>query len=131
MVEDMLRREERLRLCPETQAEFAAVRTEPNGVFRVIEALQRRVAQEFGVSEDDGLTVLRCAERWVGKERAQELSLYRRHNRCVDGPLVIGDVAPMASVQPLPSLDQEAPAFDLASASQPGSLLVLVAGSHS
>lgn len=131
VVEAMLQREEALRLCAETQAAFGAVRAETDGVFRVVEALQRRVAREFGLAEKDGLVALRCAEGWVGKERAQELSLYRRHNRCVDGPLAVGGAAPLGAVPRLPSLDIGAPALDLATACSPGGPLVLVAGSHS
>lgn len=129
----MLRREEALRLCDETQAALRAVRAQPNRVFEVIEELQRRVAREFGVPEVQGLRALRCAEDWIGEERAKELSFYRRHReRCADGPLRVGDTAPLAAVPPLPRVRAGlgGAALQLASlgAARP---LVLVAGSHS
>ena len=135
----MLRREEQLRLAPETQAAFAAcaVRVEDasdehahgvssESLYERIDALQRRVAREFGVDEERGVAALRHAEVWVGAERARELSLYRRHNRCVDGPLAVGDRAPLGDVPPLARV--AGGTLDLSSCEQP---LVLVAGSLS
>ena len=73
-VEAMLRREEHLRLCAETQAKFHAVRHECDGVFRVVEDLQHQVVREFGLPIDIGLNALRCAEQWLGNDRAKEVS---------------------------------------------------------
>ena len=101
VVEAMLAREEELRLCDETQRSFFAARRDPEGVFNVVADLQRRVAREFGLAERVGLAALRNAEDWVGVEKAKELSLYRRYNKCRDGPLREGDRAPLESVRPL------------------------------
>ena len=102
----MLAREEELRLCDETQRAFRAARDPDDpaagGVFRVVEALQRRVVAEFGITDEGrGLDALRRAELWVGDATARDASLYRRHNRCVDGPLRVGDAAPLAAVPSL------------------------------
>ena len=97
----MLRREEELRLSKETQSAFYKVRFENNGIFDVVEKLQGQVAREFGMSEDEGKHLLRCADLYIGMERAKELSLYRRNNICVDGNLKVGEIAPLIEVPPL------------------------------
>lgn len=139
-VEAMLRREEDLRLCAETQAAFYAARREPGGVFRIVEELQRRVCEEFELPEEIGLTALRCAQHWIGEAKAKELSLYRRHNRCVDGLLTMGAPAPLENVPPLPSLGNGVsptarfpgqPLELTLRLSETRFPLVLVAGSHS
>jgi len=127
----MLRREEDLRLCAETQAKLHAVRCEPNGVFRVVEALQEQVVEEFGLPLGVGLKALRCAEQWLGHARAKELSFYRRHNIFVDGLLTVGSLAPLSMVPPLTSLVPGGQALNLAAMHEPGVPLVLVAGSYS
>lgn len=132
----MLRREEELRLCAETQAKFYAARCESDGVFRLVEALQHQVVEEFGLPLDIGLEALRCAEQWLGDERAKELSLYRRHNIFVDGLLAVGSLAPLSMVPALTSLGSgglatQAVALNLAAIQKPGVPLVLVAGSYS
>lgn len=133
----MLRREEHLRLCAETQAKFHAARHECDGVFRVVEDLQNQVVREFGLPIDIGLNALRCAEQWLGNDRAKELSLYRRHNRFVDGPLIVGSSAPLSLVPPLTSLgaggiaEQPVSPLSLATKQEPGVPCVLVAGSYS
>jgi len=138
MVEAMLKREECLRLSAETQRQFREARQEANGVFRIVEALQRRVVHEFGLPEDVGLEALRRAEQWIGSARAQKLSLYRRHNRLADGPLTIGAEAPLGTVPPLLCLSRgetmaktSSFSMSLSAMSKPGRPLVLVAGSHS
>lgn len=136
----MLRREEQLRLADETQAAFAAcaVRAEDaaderahgassEALYECIAALQRRVAREFGVPEAEGVAALRNAEAWVGPGKARELSLYRRHNRCVDGPLRVGDAAPLSRLPPLRRVEGGG-TLDLAACERP---LVLVGGSLS
>ena len=55
----MLRRENDLRLCAETQAAFRAVSSDPAGWLGVVETLQRRVCAEFGLSVSAGLNVPR------------------------------------------------------------------------
>lgn len=135
----MLRREEELRLCADTQVAFSKVRSKEDGVLQIIEDLQRRVAAEFGLPEKEGLIMLRSAERWLGDEKARELSFYRRHReRCRDGPLQVGDVAPFSCVPLLPlvamgscgaSVVQDS--LDLSILGKVDSPLVLIAGSHS
>ena len=97
----MLKREEELRLSDSIQGEFYNVRFERDGVFDVVDKLQGLVAREFGVEEEIGKQLLRSADKYVGMERAKELSLYRRNNICVDGNLKEGDVAPLSAVPPL------------------------------
>ena len=69
VVEAMLAREEQLRICDETQWSFFAVRHEPEGVFKVMDTLQRRVAREFRLERRAGLAALRNAEGWVEKAK--------------------------------------------------------------
>lgn len=140
-VEAMLRREQELRLCSETQVAFGKVRSQPDGVFEVVDALQRQVAREFGLPEEAGISVLRSAERWVGDDKARELCFYRHHReRCRDGPLQVGDVAPFEFVSPLPVISSSCNAgettnldrmLDLNTIQRAGHPLVLIAGSHS
>ena len=125
----MLRREEELRLSEDVQKAFARVRGKSNGVFDVIELLQAQVAREFGLEEVVGKYILRHAEEYVGVEKAKELSLYRRHNICVDGDLNVGDFAPLERVPKLKAVNDEKTlqVVNLAHMRRP---LVLLAGSH-
>ena len=125
----MLRREEELRLSEDVQKAFARVRGKTNGVFDVIELLQAQVAREFGLEEEVGKYILRHAEEYVGAEKAKELSLYRRHNTCVDGDLNVGDFAPLERVPKLKVVNDEKilQVVNLADMRTP---LVLLAGSH-
>jgi hypothetical protein len=67
----------------------------PDGWLDVVEQLQRRVAAEFGLTESVGLDAMRCAEDLLpGDMDIHEISLYRKYNRCVDGPLKVGDSPP-------------------------------------
>jgi len=99
--------------------------------------LQQQVVEEFGLPLGVGLDALRCAEQWLGNARAKELSLYRRHNRFVDGLLTVGSLARLSMVPLLTSLGsgglatQAVPPLNLAAMQEPGVPLVLVAGSHS
>mmetsp|Transcript_7346 Transcript_7346/g.12976 ORF Transcript_7346/g.12976 Transcript_7346/m.12976 type:complete len:127 (-) Transcript_7346:701-1081(-) len=90
----MLRRENELRLAPETQAEFraAGMKSGPSAWLGVVEVLQRRVAAEFGLAESVGLDALRLAEVLCpGDPEIKEISLYRKYNRCRDGAVSVGD----------------------------------------
>ena len=53
------------------------------------------MCREFGVSEDDGLVALRCADSIMPTDRdvqeVQELSFYRKYNRLKDGSVSVGD----------------------------------------
>ena len=94
----MLAREGQLRLCGETQRSLFAVRLEPEGVFKVVNTLQRRAAREFGLVGRVGLAAFRNAEDWVGGRESERNLFYRRHNKCRDRPLCEGDRAPLESV---------------------------------
>jgi hypothetical protein len=95
-LKDMLRREEVLRLCEETQLRLL-LQGEDSYVPVVVE-LQKQVSREFGVEEELGMMLMRCAESFARSDAELEeivsLSLYRRHNRCVDGNLHVGHTAP-------------------------------------
>ncbi len=101
----MLRREDALRLSESTQAAFRSYRDAgrgPEGMLAVPTAVQLRVAEEFGVPPDVGLEALRCAPALLpGDDEVPTLSLYRRHNRCVDGSLNVGDLAPDVELFPV------------------------------
>ena len=108
----MLRREDELRFADETLAQLRASHAanegrDPNAWLTVIAALQRRVSREFDVDDVVGPTLLQRAE-WIfdavgEREEIVALSSYRRFNRIRDGPLEVGDVAPLdrAYVHPL------------------------------
>jgi hypothetical protein len=96
-LKDMLRREEELRLCEETQQRML---TEGDDSYvPIVEEIQAQVSREFGLDPELGTMLLRCAESFARSdaERAEiiGLSLYRRHNRCVDGDLAVGSPAPV------------------------------------
>jgi hypothetical protein len=95
-LKDMLRREDALRLCEETQQQLL-LQGEDSYVPVVVE-IQKQVSREFGVDEEVGMMLLRCAESFARTDAELEeivsLSLYRRHNRCVDGNLWVGQNAP-------------------------------------
>ena len=96
----MLRREEQLRLCPATQAALAA-EPETAGMLAVIEALQRRVAEEAGFSTaadiDAAVAYIRAAQHnFAGDEEVLSIPLYIRNNRCRAGVLAPGMAAPDA-----------------------------------
>lgn len=93
----MLEREEVLRLSQETRAKF--LEQGETAYVSIITDIQKQVGPEFGLSVEDGMTVLQCAESLVGDDVeklniVKEISHYRRHNRCADGPLNVLDAAP-------------------------------------
>ncbi len=97
----MLRREQALRLCDETQAAYAAVGERPAGWLAVTEALQLRVAAEAGFTTPEGAAVavayLRSAQStFAGDAEVLSIPLYVRFNRCRGGTLAPGDAAPDA-----------------------------------
>jgi hypothetical protein len=101
-LKDMLRREEELRLCEETQQRM--LKEGDDSYVPIVEEIQAQVSREFGLDPELGMMLLRCAESFARSdaERAEiiDLSLYRRHNRCVDGSLAVGSPAPVLK-QPL------------------------------
>ena len=93
-IKDILRRENDLRLSHETQQEFQAA-SKPDDWIQVVERLQRRVCLEFGLSEQVGLNAMRRAESLLpGDQDVNEISLYRKYNRCRDGTLQVSDTPP-------------------------------------
>ena len=93
----MLRREDELRRSDETLALFK--QGDINDYNVIIDALQAQVAREFGMEAALCATLLRTADRFARSdtELAQIVaaSLYRRHNRCFDGTVHVGDTAPI------------------------------------
>ena len=101
----MLAREDELRLGPAAQECFRSYRLAglgEEGMTVVVEQVQERVAVEFGIGFIVCKEALRCAEALLpGDPDVKGLSLYRRFNRCVDGPLVAGTPAPNAWLRPV------------------------------
>lgn len=136
---DMLRRENDLRLSPALQQQYREQGYE--AYVPITEALQRQVAGEFGLDPVEGVAYLQGAESLVRGDEARlravrEASLYRKYNRCFDGPLDVGDPAPRL-VLPLWRLNGEQSVAEpcdtfneclAASFSKP---LVVIAGSYS
>lgn len=96
-LKQMLRREDALRLSEDTLKQYKAVGHD--GYVPITTALQGQVSREFGLNEEIGTMLLRTAESFARSpsELAEivSLSLYRRHNRCVDGTVQVGDMAPV------------------------------------
>jgi hypothetical protein len=92
----ILRRENELRLAPETQQRFKAASHKPDGWITVVEELQREVAEEFRLPQQVAFKVMREAESLLpyDVDSIREISLYRKYNRCVDGNLKVGDIPP-------------------------------------
>jgi hypothetical protein len=94
VIKAILRRENDLRLSEETLANFSCCST-PDGWLDVVDKLQRRIASEFGLSEQVGLDAMRLADKLLPDDpEVTEISLYRKYNRCRDGDLREGDHAP-------------------------------------
>ena len=96
----MLIRENELRLSPAIQKMYREQGYDH--YFQITETLQRQVAGEFGLDELVGVNYLQCAENIVMDNAAQlnevrNISLYRKYNRCYDGNLQEGDLAPLLS----------------------------------
>mmetsp|Transcript_6831 Transcript_6831/g.9555 ORF Transcript_6831/g.9555 Transcript_6831/m.9555 type:complete len:128 (+) Transcript_6831:725-1108(+) len=127
----MLRREEELRLSDLTQKNFYKRRNEVNGIFEIVEELQRQICREFKIEEKEGLRMIRRADLIIGQERANELSFYRRENKCIDGPLKVGDVAPCVNGLYLLSEKHQLAQENYILEPTPGFFTVLVAGSLS
>lgn len=93
----MLRREDALRLSEATLRQYKAS-SNADDYVAITTALQEQVGREFGLDAQVGVMLLRTAESFARDEAERKemvgLSLYRRHNRCVDGDLQVGDVAP-------------------------------------
>lgn len=134
----MLRRENDLRISPETQKQYKDLGHE--GYVPVTNALQEKVAKEFGLSIDKGVELLRCAETLVETDPqalniVKELSLYRKYNRCIDGDVKVGMSAP--NLPPLHLLAIQYPLFDVLNSWKDSFQvvgprpLVLLAGSYS
>ena len=102
MIKSMLRRENELRLCDETQQKFKAINTKNpgSGWLQVVEQLQYQVCDEFGLPYDVGLTALRSPQLLLPNDDPDllaeiiDISLYRKYNRCRDGNLNVNDSPP-------------------------------------
>lgn len=130
----MLRREDALRLSEHTLRQYK--RGSAEDYVRITEALQAQTAAEFGLSAEVGSMLLRRADSFARSEaeRAEivQLSLYRRHNRCVDGDLQVGDAAPSLLLQPLPRAGADLPPpVAMPPAAPSATPLVVFAGSYS
>ena len=94
----MLRRENDLRLSPAIQQQYRE--RGYDAYVDITEALQRQVAEEFHLEMTEGVDYLQTAEMLVRPNQARmaevrSLSLYRKYNRCFDGAVQVGDVAPL------------------------------------
>jgi hypothetical protein len=78
------------------QDKFKAVsRHRPDGWLEIVEELQRQACREFGLSEDVGLMALRQAHVLLPDDpEVDEISLYRKYNRCRDGSSKVSDRPP-------------------------------------
>ena len=132
-IKRILRRENLLRLAPETQAAFRAAAAARGGGawLEVVEGLQRRVAAEFGLPSHVGLDAMRQAEALCPDHVAEvrEISLYRKHNRCRDGSLRVGQPPPDAQLVRV-SDGAAASVHGLLASASPAPLVLLV-GSYS
>ena len=92
--------------------------------------LQRRVAAEFGLPEEIGLLIMREANSLLpGDDEVNQISLYRKFNRCTDGTLSVRDAAPNVLIHELHT--GEGVLFhDILALSNKG-LMVMFAGSYS
>jgi hypothetical protein len=143
-IKDLLQHENTVRLCDATMTEYEALRHAGDSEWiNVVERVQRRVCEHFGLSEYVGVNAMRCAEtlpQMTASDVADviEISHYRRFNRCKDGTLQVGDPAPslalfrytgggVARSAPVPCTFPCPSAFDLV----PPSPLLVVAASYS
>jgi hypothetical protein len=124
----MLIRENELRLCPETQREYAKRQAD---YMTFTDELQARVAREFGFEPDIGVDILRCAlQLYPNHTELAEIPLYVKYNRSRQGCLAEGDAVPDV---PLLTLDGEEITIRNYVRSIPGSEsvpLVLISGSY-
>eukprot|EP00698_Gefionella_okellyi_P002070 TRINITY_DN1194_c0_g1_i1.p1 TRINITY_DN1194_c0_g1~~TRINITY_DN1194_c0_g1_i1.p1 ORF type:complete len:246 (+),score=38.08 TRINITY_DN1194_c0_g1_i1:106-843(+) len=106
----MLRRENDLRLSAEYQQRFTSVtKTLDAGSMwiHVVEELQERVVREFGYGPSRelvqyGVDLLRAAQAmYPDDQEIREIALYIKYNRCRDGDLNVGDVAPNVALYPM------------------------------
>lgn len=129
VIKAMLRREDILRLSSETQQAYKEYRLagrSEEGMEVVVDELQARVVREFGLPADVGLEAIRCAESILeGDEEVNSLSLYRRHNRCIDADLNIGDTAP--DVRLVTMSKETVQLLDFVSVEKP---LIVITGSY-
>lgn len=97
----MLKRDDELRLSEETQRAYAKCSDGGDEKCRVTEAVQRRVAKEFGFKDNiaEGLEVMRCAmSMFPGDEDVKDACHYYRYNIHAPCPITLGDVIPDISV---------------------------------
>jgi hypothetical protein len=113
-IKEMLRRENELRLSEQTLSRF---KVEGHEMYvPITEEIQRQVCREFGLSEEVGLTALRCADRLMPTSadlaEIKEISFYRKYNRMRDGDVKEGDCVPSICFHyPFYSLDSKLVSF--------------------
>jgi len=106
----MLRRENELRISPETQKKYAeSEKLSVNDWMGVTLELQRNLVREFGyvgdLKEEYGLQILRAAQTlYPNDPEIMNSVLYLKYNRARQGPLVAGEPAPDI---PLATLDND------------------------
>jgi hypothetical protein len=114
LIKEMLRRENELRLSEQTLSRF---KVEGHEMYvPITEAIQSQVCLEFGLSEEVGLTALRCADRLMPTSEdlaeIKEISFYRKYNRMRDGDVKEGDRVPSICFHyPFYSLDSQLVSF--------------------
>lgn len=107
-LKQMLRRENELRLCDETQQLYGKMGYD--GYVEITLNLQKRVGIEFNLPAEVGVYMLQHAMSLVTDEQdkrdIQNISLYRKYNRLQDGHIHVGDIAPLLDLYPLYTLSK-------------------------
>lgn len=129
----MLKRENDLRISPETQKLYeAAERSADTDWMEVTGRLQQQVASEFGFKESEqnkmAVDTLRSARAQFAAEDPSilDLAVYLKYNRARRGTISVGDTAPNVPLTYLDGLTK-----NLSDIVVPGRPLVLIAGSYS
>jgi len=123
----LLKRENDLRLSPEIQEKFrVANQVRPDGWLTIVPKVHRQLAKEFDIALAVVQEALMTAEKFVSTDIANDISLYRKYNRCKDGSLEVGDAPPDVS---LVRMDGEQTSLHDFMPPLP-SLLVVFAGSY-
>jgi len=130
-LKSMLRRENELRLSPETQKLYeSAEKRNDTDWMEVTATLQERVLREFGVAEEDmarGLYTLRTSNQiFPDDPEMKEIPLYVKYNIARQGSLNVGD---SATDVPLTTLDNQT--VSLLQYCKPNRPLVIIGASYS
>lgn len=93
----MLKRDDELRLGAATQRLYSRCGEMTDQKVRITEAVQRRVAREFGFETNiaEGLEVMRCATAMFPDDaEVRNSAHYLRHNIHSPCPIAVGEVIP-------------------------------------